>query len=340
MTKPQRKSLVASFGLISAELGADQPPAAEQPAASAPAPAARVGAGVIGAAHRAIDDIRSERDRLKALVESGGLSVREIDTSLIDPSPYPDRLPDDDATSFEAFKRSIETDGQKVPIQVRKHPVAPGRYQVVYGHRRWQALAALGRPALAVEVEISDVDLILAQGIENASRQDLTWIERALFAARLDEAGIKPRDIKAALSIDDAEMARMRSVYRSIPIDVIEAIGRAPKIGRPRWVEVAKTLADDATSLAAIKAALADNDGRPEGSDQRFIRALQACKPAASPRREPTSIVAGNGAPLGAYVASAKEVRITADGALGPEFLKFIEAELPALAERFARQRG
>ncbi|MDQ0563224.1 ParB family chromosome partitioning protein [Rhizobium mesoamericanum] len=338
MNKSPRKSIVASFGLLSAELENDQG-TAQQP--SPPPPAVnRVGAGVIGAAHRAIDDIKTERDRLKALVESGGGAIREIDPSLIDPSPYPDRLPDDGNESFEAFKRSIATDGQKVPIQIRKHPSSNERYQIVYGHRRWLAAKQLGKPVKAIEVEISDLDLVLAQGIENANRQDLTWIERALFASRMDDAGIKARDIYAALSIEDAELARMRSVYRQIPLDVIEAIGRAPKIGRPRWVELAKAISQQPRALDAIRAVLVVKADPAEISDQRFQRALNVIKPGGGRRREPTPILDGSGRKFGDCVSTQKDVRISAEGSLGRDFIKFVEGELPALADRFAELRA
>lgn len=338
MSKSPRKSIISSFGLLSAELENSQI-TAQQPAAPVSSPGNRVGAGVVGAAHRAIEDIRSERDRLKDLVESGGGAVRELDPSLIDPSPYPDRLPDDDATDFEAFKQSIETEGQKVPIQIRRHPASPGRYQIVYGHRRWLAAKQTGKPVRAIEVEISDLDLVLAQGIENASRQDLTWIERALFASRMDDAGIKPRHIYAALSIEDAELARMRNVYRTIPADIIEAIGRAPKVGRPRWLDLAKTVAGDPERLDALRAAADWKGDAAETSDQRFQRALNAIKPVSSGRREPIPIADRSGTKLGALLVSSKEVRISAEGSLGIEFLKFVEAELPALTERFAHLR-
>ncbi|MFD1747376.1 plasmid partitioning protein RepB [Rhizobium helianthi] len=333
MSKSPRKSIVASFGLLSAQLGSEQSP--QEPKQAEPVSAAqpRVGAGVIGAAHRAIDDIRSERDRLKALLESGGGLVREIDTALIDPSPFPDRLPDDDQSDFEAFKHSIEQEGQKVPIQVRKHPQQAGRYQVVYGHRRCEAARQLGRPVRALEVEVSDLDLVLAQGIENAARQDLTWIERALFAWRMDQAGIKPRDIYAALSIEDAELARMRNVCRSVPADILEAIGRAPKIGRPRWLELAKTLASDEAMPLKARQALA---ALPSGlrSDDRFQRLVAALKPDATPR--PAQMVLGpENAKWAVVVAKPKELKIVADGERGMAFLRYLEAQMPQLTVDF-----
>lgn len=335
MSKSPRKSIVASFGLLSAEL--ETKLVEQKPATPVPSGGNRVGAGVVAAAHRAIDDIRSERDRLKALVESGAAAVRHLDPSLVDPSPYPDRLPDDNGANFEAFKRSIETEGQKVPVQVRKHPSSPDRFQIVYGHRRWLAARQLGRPVLALEVEISDLDLVLAQGIENANRQDLTWIERALFASRMDQAGIKPRYIYAALAIEDAELARMRNVYRVVPADIIEAIGRAPKIGRPRWLELAKTVSDVPTAIETLRAALVEKLDATETSDQRFQRLLNTVKAVPS-RRVAPAISDKRGRRLATLVASPKEVRIAAEGSLGTEFLKFLQAELPSLAERFASE--
>jgi ParB family chromosome partitioning protein len=276
---------------------------------------------------------------LKALVESGGVAVQELDPNIVEPSPYPDRLPDDDDVDFTAFKRSIETEGQKVPIQVRKHPTAAGRYQIVYGHRRWLATKELGIAVRAIEVEISDADLVVAQGIENASRQDLSWIERALFALRMDESGIKAKHIYAALSIDDAELSKMRTVYRALPMDIIEGIGRAPKVGRPRWLELAKLFVETPDGLARVRGILSYLQDAGETSDRRFQNVLASLKVKAAARNTPKPILDPAGKPLGAATMSAKEVRILAEGDLGMEFIRFLERELPALAERFALER-
>jgi len=340
-SKSSRKSIVANFGLLSAELenrlSTNGSETQQSPAAPAPA---RVGAGVIGAAHRAIDDIKSERDRLKALLESGGGAIREIDPSMIDPSPFPDRLPDDEASDFETFRNSVKSEGQKVPIQVRRSPSSPDRYQVIYGHRRLRAAKELGIPVKAIEVEISDVELVISQGIENADRQDLTWIERALFASRMDDANVKPRDIKAALSIDDPELARMRAVYRTVPLDVIEAIGRAPKVGRPRWAEFAKVFSEQAGLHDQLRSALSEATAKRQASDQKFLAAFNALRSSQPASSNGNTIASAAGQELGRFVRTKKDMRISASTAAGAEFLSFIEATLPELAERFERERS
>lgn len=258
-----------------------------------------------GAARTLVDSVEELASRSGAI---------DLDPSLVDPSPFPDRLPDDDSQDFEAFKRSIAQDGQKVPVQVRTHPSAPGRYQIVYGHRRLRAARELGQPLKAIKIEMSDADLVVAQGIENGARQDLSWIERALFAKRMEDAGTKPRDIKAALLIDDANLSLMRSVYTSIPEDVIQEIGRAPKIGRPRWVEFAKAIAGRVDEVRRTFSAEKVFD-----SNQRFQMALNSLKP--NPIRKLRDI----------------DLKISATTSRGKAFAKFVQSRLPALIEEFEK---
>jgi len=252
--RPSGRSILANFGSFSKPETAPDSPSPPARADAPTQPAARVGAGVIGATQRSLAELRGERDRLQALVDAGGGS--ELDPSSIDPSPFPDRLPDDSQVDFEALRKLVADEGQKVPIQVRRHPTVSGRYQVVYGHRRWRAALDLGIKVKATVVALSDSELVVAQGIENAARQDLSWIERALFAWRMDQAGIKARDIRAALSVDDPELARLRAVCRAVPVEVIEAIGRAPKAGRPRWVALATAIGEDSAALDRVRKTL------------------------------------------------------------------------------------
>lgn len=337
----QKKSIIASFGLLASGIEEDaaaksRSAAGEGENAVRATPLPRVGAGVIGAAQRSIGELRDERDRLKALLDAGGGGITSLDPELVDPSPFPDRLADDHEADYATFRQMIAEEGQKVPIQVRPHPSRPGRYQTVFGHRRVRAARDLGLPVKAVVSEISDRDLVVSQGLENAARQDLSWIERALFARRMDDAGIRPRDIRAALAIDDAELARMRAAYRNLPMEVIEAIGRAPKVGRPRWVEFAKLYAERAERMADVRMALDAARARSLPSDERFQQAMAALrKPSEKPQAQSFELRTAEGMTLGVVSSSDKEWRMQAKGGAGSRFSAFLSARMPELVAEF-----
>jgi len=124
--------------------------------------------GAVGAMSRSLEQLSAERDAAKALSErlANGEAVLEVDSSLIDDSIVPDRMEGSDA-GFTAFKESVREKGQLVPALLRPHPTHQGRYQIAYGHRRVRALRELGRPVRAVVQNLSDDDLVIAQGKEN-----------------------------------------------------------------------------------------------------------------------------------------------------------------------------
>jgi ParB family chromosome partitioning protein len=293
---------------------------------------------VIGATQRSLAELRGERDRLQALVDAGGGS--ELDPSSIDPSPFPDRLPDDSQVDFEALKKLIADEGQKVPIQVRRHPTVSGRYQVVYGHRRWRAALDLGIKVKATVVALSDSELVVAQGIENAARQDLSWIERALFAWRMDQAGIKARDIRAALSVDDPELARLRAVCRAVPVEVIEAIGRAPRAGRPRWGALATAIGEDSAALDRVQKTLSGDKVSELTSDDRFKLVFAAVKQPSARSRSELKLRSSAGKVLGKATFSKGDIKLTVAEEHATGFGAFLEGELPGLVERFFAREG
>ena len=51
-----------------------------------------------------------------------------------------------------------------------------GFYQVAYGHRRVRATAILGIKVRAIVRDLTDAELVIAQGQENNARQDLSFI--------------------------------------------------------------------------------------------------------------------------------------------------------------------
>ncbi|WP_027584277.1 plasmid partitioning protein RepB [Bradyrhizobium sp. Ai1a-2] len=335
--RPSGRSILANFGSFSKPETAPNSPSPSR--ADTPIqPPARVGAGVIGATQRSLAELRGERDRLQALVDAGGGS--ELDPSSIDPSPFPDRLPDDSQVDFEALKKLIAEEGQKVPIQVRRHPTVSDRYQVVYGHRRWRAALDLGIKVKATVVALSDSELVVAQGIENAARQDLSWIERALFAWRMDQASIKPRDIRAALSVDDPELARLRAVCRAVPVEVIEAIGRAPKAGRPRWVALSAAIGENPAALDRVRKTLSGDKVSALTSDDRFKLVFAAVKQPSARSRNELELRSPGGKVLGKATFAKGGIKVTVAEEHASGFGAFLEEELPGLVERFFAREG
>ena len=319
----KKRSLVSSFS----EFANAKP--------TEPVQVPRVSAGIIGATQRTLTEIREERDRLAEQVALGG--CLELDPVLVAPSPFPDRLPDDDDKDFERFRLSIEEDGQKVPVQVRRHPSSEGRYQLVYGHRRWRAARELNRPLRALVVEASDHDMVLAQGLENSARQDLTWIEKASFASRMESVGVRARDIRTALQVDDAELARFRSVLSALGDEVSVLIGRAPKIGRPRWTALAAQTAKMPDGRQRLLETLAAAKG--VSSNERFAMCLKAL---AEPREQrscpPLPLERDDGTPFGRVLFSTKAIQIEIAEEEARDFQSFFEARLPELVKQFRQQ--
>uniref|UniRef100_UPI001F00149E plasmid partitioning protein RepB n=1 Tax=Oryzibacter oryziterrae TaxID=2766474 RepID=UPI001F00149E len=221
------------------------------------------------------------KDSLAHLTREG--RVVELDVLDVDPSPFPDRLdPHDGGATEAALTQSIRINGQEVPVLVRPHPTARDRYQIVYGHRRLRAVAAIGgRKLRAVIRDLSDADLLLAQGIENSAREDLSWIEKAVFAARLErfaaDNGIDPtRMVTQALAIHAPDASRFRTTLEAVPADVIDFIGTAPKVGRTKWLALADALRTRPIRLKTVRAVLDASSYGDLSSDRRFDLVLKA----------------------------------------------------------------
>ena len=196
-------------------------------------------------------------------------AVREISVEMIDEGGPRDRLSFDD-TDVASLANSIKEHGQQVPIMVRPIAEKPGHYQIVYGRRRLRALRTLGISAKALVRSLSDEEAVLAQGQENSERLDPSFIEKALFAAELLDSGYEQPVILDALAIDKPMLSRMAKVARTIPTNVIQAIGSAHGIGRRRWEELAEKVKDSSIDLNSI---LADPKlSSTSSSDDRFMQ--------------------------------------------------------------------
>lgn len=308
----------------------------ESPAAElTAAPKQLVRSGAVGAMGRSLGKIASAAEEARALI-GAGTTIVELDTSLIENSFISDRLggPDQD---HDALVASIREHGQQVPILVRPHPIRQGYYQVAYGHRRLRASIALGKPIRAVVRELSDAELVVAQGQENSTRRDLSYIETAFFAVAIEDRGFDRQVLMAALGIEKTQLSRLISIGRGIPLEVIRAIGSAPKAGRPRWASLAGTLAK-LEWRPLIEQLASDRRFMEADSDARltlFETALsgKARKPSDESWVSPQGIAAAT------IKRSGSKVTLVLDQKTVPDFGEFIVHSLPDLYQRYAAHR-
>jgi ParB family chromosome partitioning protein len=212
----------------------------------------------------------------------GSRAVHEIDPDLIEDTGLTDRLGPLEADLAE-LRDSIARHGQQVPILLRPHPRLSGRYQVVYGRRRLAAIRGLGVPVKALIRTLTDEEAVLAQGQENNLRKDPSFIEKALFAGDLEDAGYDARVVQDALNVNRSHTSHMRKVREAFPREVIERIGAAPSVGWKRWYALATRILDDGIDPRSVHPAPFPADMT---SDQRFeawVKAVQAPPKAAKP---------------------------------------------------------
>lgn len=282
------------------------------------------GRGAIGAVTRSIEQLKAN-------------SVHEIAADLIDPSFISDRIGFEIA-DYGEFIESIREHGQQVPILVRPHPENVGRFQVAYGHRRLRAAAELNRPVRAIIKKLSDADLVIAQGQENSARTDLSFIERARFAASLEQSSFDRSTIMDALFVDKTGLSRLISAATKIPADVLEAIGAAPKTGRDRWVALASRLEAEA-SLAAVRAAIEAGGLSILSSDERFNTLFDAAivktPKAVKPKAKPLTWVAPDGKTVARIQDEKKQFMVAIDKKTAPDFGAFLVDRLPDLYAAF-----
>ncbi|MGP2490119.1 plasmid partitioning protein RepB [Mesorhizobium sp. PUT5] len=312
--------------------------AAPQPA---PAPRSRSASGAVKAMGLSLGGLSREIEEARRLKESLGAGERVLDVEpdLIDSSFVADRLGRDEADeSLDELVRSIEASGQQVPVLLRPHPERPGRYQTAYGHRRVRASARLGRPVRAIVRELSDTELVLAQGKENTERRDLSFIERAFFAHALIARGFERGVVQDALSLHKAEMTRYLQVAEAVPRHIANAVGPAPKVGRPRWMALAELLKSEAAQVKA-QDEITSGRFRAVGSNERFnllfSRLNRKPKPAG-----PLAVHDGQGRPVAHIAAVRGRARVEFVDEMGDAFAEYLQAELPKLLESFVRRGG
>lgn len=211
----------------------------------------------------------------------GSLSaIREIDPNLIDEWGPKDRLDgftavnsEDDEEGFENLRTSIEEGGQQVPVLVRRSS-QEGRFEIIYGRRRLKACRELGINVRANVQDLDDQSALLAKGLENAARRNLSFYEKARFAAVIQVAGHDTATVRQVLGLSKSGLSHLTKVSENIPDDVGDQIGAAPKSGRPKWTALADAFIAKKVNASSAFAILSKLD---EGisSDERLDQLLR-----------------------------------------------------------------
>ncbi|HUD41371.1 MAG TPA: ParB/RepB/Spo0J family partition protein [Dokdonella sp.] len=119
-----------------------------------------------------------------ALAESEG-ELRTLATASIQPGKYQPRQTID-PERLEELAASIKAQGLIQPVVVRA--IAPGRYELIAGERRWRAAQKAGMTEVpALVKEVPDQAVVAMALIENIQREDLSPLEESQALARLIE---------------------------------------------------------------------------------------------------------------------------------------------------------
>lgn len=274
--------------------------------------------------------------------------ILTLDSSNCLPSFVSDRMDVLDDPDFELLKSSIQEHGQKVPILVRPHPTDRDCYQVAYGHRRVRACRELGIAVKAVTQELTDEELVVAQGKENGERKGLSYIEQALFAQELRKDFTR-ETVRAALCVgaNETAVSKMTKIVGVIPLSTIKLIGPAPKIGRPNWEKLAAfySMGNLPKPVSSKLNILPQSEAwQKADSNDRFklvLKLLQAGEGAASKTTsEKQTWENANGKKIVELIENNKEFKFSIPRKEGGAFAQYLRDQLPELLKQFEEKEG
>ncbi|OSP53433.1 plasmid partitioning protein RepB [Pseudoruegeria sp. SK021] len=211
-------------------------------------------------------------------------ALQDISPDIIDPHGPVDRLEDESSISEDQeLLESIRQYGQLVPCLVRRSPDAKGRFQIVYGRRRLKACTMLDIPVKAIVRDLDDEQFVIAQGQENSARRDLSYFEKAMFAAAIEGSGYKRTVIETALNTSKGMVSDYLKVAHGVPDILRTMIGSAPGIGRDNWKSFVVLLAETPNGLERCVQAIRQED-ESDSSERRFQRAVSALSKHPTPK--------------------------------------------------------
>lgn len=223
---------------------------------------------------------------------------------LIDPSPYNRKHFDE--KKFENLVQSVKSKGVQQPILVRPKP--RGRFELVFGERRWRASGRAGRKTVPAVVEpMTDQEAIERQAIENDQREDVHPLDQAETYHRLHQppagADYAPKSIDEIAStlgrsaayvrqrlrlVTLCEKARRAFFAGEVDVSVAQLVARVPNVAMQERA-LAEVSRDGGMRFEEAKAHIRDHyllaiTGAPfDTADEKLVPAAGSC--AACPKR-------------------------------------------------------
>ncbi|WP_353333637.1 plasmid partitioning protein RepB [Phaeobacter sp. NW0010-22] len=270
--------------------------------------------------------------------------VWELDADTIADDRLADRLDPEDVADL---RDAIETNGQTVPILVRRHPEDADRYLLVYGRRRLEAIRHSDK-VTKVRALIANLDedaAVRAQISENMARRDLSFIEKALFAKELVESGFgNQSQVAEVLTVTKSSVSMAIAIVDMVGVDLVRAIGSTHGIGRPRWETLGKaieekgadrarlmTIADDVYAKASVDILIEDPITEPADTSVLAFEAVSKAvgKPTAekstaapSPARPTSHPLMLAGTRSGTVKRTAKGISLNVDNSAFADWLE------------------
>lgn len=271
-----------------------------------------------------------------------GRMVLDLPLDQIDPGHLTrDRVIVDEA-EMASLRESLRQRGQQVPIEVTE--AVAGRYGLISGWRRWQALIALrdetgearfGTVLALLRKPADAAGAYLAMVEENEIRVGLSYFERARIVSKTVEQGVFDTHRQALQSLFHAASRSKRSKIGSyLPIvAALDGVLAFPEALTERTgLTLSKALEDDRDLGPRLRARLVSQPATDAAAEQAAIQ--DAMKPAPSVESGPAPKPARLPARVtGAEVEAAPGIRLAdgADGSLrlsGPGVTPILRADL------------
>lgn len=102
--------------------------------------------------------------------------IVELEMNMIDPPKDAARM----SINEDSIKEMADSIRERGQLQAIRVAAKNGRYEIIFGHRRFKATESLGRSVIkAVIVEMSEGEILLDRAVENIQKVDLTPLEEA-----------------------------------------------------------------------------------------------------------------------------------------------------------------